>query len=267
MDTTIKNIKDYARELRLSGLAVELEPLLEDARRQLPAYSDFTLSLLHTEILCRRKAKLERSTKTAQLPLLHDLDKYDHSFVNGIIPAQLKQLRQLLWLDQHFNMMLIGPSGTSKSFLAGGLCYDALQLGYRALFRTMDQIIQTIKLKEITTAAAQEYKRLQTAHLLVIDDIMMFPLEKEVAVGLFQLVNQIHEQTSFIITTNKNPKEWAEMLGDEVLASALLDRLLYRCEVIKLNADSSYRLEHRKTIFKQQNPVKGGAVLKKEAVL
>ena len=77
MDTTINNIKDYARELRLSGLAVELEPLLEDARRQLPAYSDFALSLLHTEILCRRKAKLERSTKTAQLPLLHDLDKYD----------------------------------------------------------------------------------------------------------------------------------------------------------------------------------------------
>ena len=96
---------------------------------------------------------------------------------------------------------------------------------------------------------------------------MMFPLEKEVAVGLFQLVNQIHEQTSFIITTNKNPKEWAEMLGDEVLASALLDRLLYRCEVIKLNAANSYRLEHRKTIFKQQNPVKGGTVLKKEAVL
>ena len=57
------------------------------------------------------------------------------------------------------------------------------------------------------------------------------------------------------------------MLGDEVLASALLDRLLYRCEVIKLNADNSYRLEHRKTIFKQQNPAKGGTVLKKEVVL
>ncbi len=98
--------------------------------------------------------------------------------------------------------------------------------------------------------------------MLVIDDIKMFPLEKTVAVGLFQLVNQLHEQTSFIITTNKSPKEWAEMLGDEVLATALLDRLLYKCEVIKLTG-KSYRLENRRTIFDQQQPAEGGAKLKK----
>ena len=92
---------------------------------------------------------------------------------------------------------------------------------------------------------------------------MMFPLEKEVAVGLFQLVNQLHEQTSFIITTNKSPKEWAEMLGDEVLATALLDRLLYKCEVIKLTG-KSYRLEHRTTIFDQQQPPEGGANRRKK---
>lgn len=94
---------------------------------------------------------------------------------------------------------------------------------------------------------------------------MMFPLEKEVAVGLFQLVNQIHEQTSFIITTNKNPKEWAEMLGDEVLATALLDRLLYKCKVIKLTG-KSFRLEHRKTIFEQHRQIKGGPIGKNDAV-
>jgi len=104
---------------------------------------------------------------------------------------------------------------------------------------------------------------LLSAHLLVIDDIMMFPLEKSVAVGLFQLVNQLHEQTSFIITTNKSPKEWAEMLGDEVLATALLDRLLYKCEVIKLTG-KSYRLEHRTTIFDQQSTAEGGANRRKK---
>ncbi len=68
---------------------------------------------------------------------------------------------------------------------------------------------------------------------------MMFPLDKETAVGLFQLVNQLHESASFIVTTNKNPKQWAEMLEDEVLATALLDRLLYKCEILKL-AGKSY---------------------------
>ena len=259
MERTITTIRDHARELSLTGLATSLETILEDARKQEPSYTDFALALLETEITCRQQANLERRRKLARLPLVHDLAQYDYRVQNGISQVQLQQLRQLLWIDQNYNMIFIGPSGTGKTFLAGGLCHEALKLGYRALFRSMDDLIQTIKLKEVTLTASREYKRLLKAHLLVIDDIMMFPLEKEVAVGLFQLVNQLHEQTSFIITTNKNPKEWAEMLGDEVLATALLDRLLYKCEVIKLTG-KSYRLENRKTIFQQQKAAAGGAI-------
>jgi len=118
------------------------------------------------------------------------------------------------------------------------------------MFRSIDQIVHVIRMKSVTAIAAAEYKRLLKAQLLVIDDIMMFPLEKEIAVGLFQLINQMFERSSFIITTNKNPKEWAQLLNDESLAAALLDRLLYHSEVIKLTG-KSYRLENRKTIFNQ----------------
>ena len=105
-----------------------------------------------------------------------------------------------------------------------------------------------LKMKSITRTATAEYKRISKAHLVVIDDIMMFPIDKEVAVSLFNLINQLFEKTSFVITTNKAPKEWAQMLDDEVLVSALLDRLLFRCEVINLTG-KSYRMENRKTIF------------------
>ncbi len=77
---------------------------------------------------------------------------------------------------------------------------------------------------------------------------MLFPVEKATAVTLFNFINQLYEKTSFIITTNKKPAEGAEMLGDEVLATALLDRLLYRCEIINLSG-KSYRIQNRKTIF------------------
>jgi DNA replication protein DnaC len=247
---TISQIKEYARELNLTSLATQIESLIEDARRTQAPYSDFSLSLLEKEILSRRAANLARRLKSAQLPIAHDLDQYNHAFVNGITPPQLKQLRELIWLDQNFNLMLIGASGTSKTMIAGGLCYEAIKQGYKALFRTMDQITQTIKMKDITTMAAREYTHLLAVDLLVLDDIMMFPLEKEVAVGLFQLINHLHEKASFIITTNKSPKEWAEMLDDEVLATAILDRLLYKCEVIRLKGNS-YRLENRKTFFNE----------------
>ena len=247
---TIKQIKEYARELNLPSLVGSIETLIEDARRDQPLYSEFSLNLLEKEILSRREANLKRRLKTAQLPIAHNLDCYDYGFVNGISPIQLRQLREMIWMDQKFNLMLVGPSGTGKTFIAAGLCFEALKLGYKGLFRTVEQLSQTIKMKEITSLAAREYKRLLEADLLAIDDIMMFPLDKEVAVGLFQLINQLYEQASFIITTNKNPKQWAEMLNDEVLASALLDRLLYKCDVIKLNGPS-YRLENRKTFFNE----------------
>jgi DNA replication protein DnaC len=258
METTLNRIKEQARELGLSGLIAGLPVLLEQARKEEPPYTDFAFTLLETELACRRKHNLQRRLKIAHLPLHHDLDRYDHQAVNGISRTQLQQLRQLIWLDQTYNMLLVGPSGTGKTFLAGGLCYDAIKQGYTALFRRMDDLIHTIRHKEITSQAAREYQRLCKAQLLVIDDIMMFPLEKEASVGLFQLIDQLHEQTSFIITTNKNPKEWTEMLGDEVLAAALLDRLLYRSEVIRLSGNS-YRMEHRKTIFTNDKPAEGGA--------
>ena len=83
---------------------------------------------------------------------------------------------------------------------------------------------------------------------MVIDNIMMFALDKRQAVQLFHFINHLHEKASFIVTTNKSPQEWVKSLDDEVIATALLDRILFRCEVVRLSG-VSYRLENRKTIF------------------
>ena len=85
---------------------------------------------------------------------------------------------------------------------------------------------------------------------------MLFPVKKEESATFFNLINSLHEKTSVIITTNKAPTEWVQTLNDEVLATAIIDRLLYRCEVIKL-AGTSYRLENRKTIFNPESNASG----------
>ena len=110
----------------------------------------------------------------------------------------------------------MGPSGTGKTFIAAGLCFDAIEQGYRAYFQTMESLLKTLKMKNLTKKAAIEYKRISLAHLLVIDDIMMFPVSKTDAVALFNLINELHEKTSIIITTNKAPMEWAGMLNDPI---------------------------------------------------
>ena len=98
------------------------------------------------------------------------------------------------------------------------------------------------------------YGKILNADLLAIDDIMLLPVSREEATAFFNLINTLHEKTSVIITTNKSPTEWAKDMNDEVLTTALLDRLLYHCEVIKLDGNS-YRMENRKTIFEKKKEV------------
>lgn len=249
METKTQTVKDYAIQLRLSGIQDQVEDLIRKANEEKCSYLDFFISLLETEINQRSQRDLERRIKAAKLPVNHNLDQYDYSFINGISKQQLSQLRECLWLEQNYNIVLMGPSGTGKTFIGAGLCYDALKTGYKAYFRTMEQINETLIMKDITRSALIEYNKLLKAHLLVIDDIMMFALEKKQAVQLFNFINYLHERASFIVTTNKSPEEWVKMLDDEVIATALLDRILYHCEVVRLSG-KSYRLQNRKTIFK-----------------
>ena len=204
--------------------------------------------LLEREVLQRQKTDFQRRLKMAQIPANHNLDDYDFNFSFGLSKPELKQLQELMWMEQNYNIVLMGPSGTGKTYLAAGLIYEAVKQGYKSYFITMEELITILKLKEMTSSALNKYKRLLNAHLIAIDDIMMFPIKKHEAVAFFNLINHLHEKSSVIITTNKSPKQWAETLEDEVLATALLDRILYRCEVVKLSG-VSYRMENRQTIF------------------
>jgi DNA replication protein DnaC len=243
-----QQINQYCQQFRIAGMSANLEQIIARAETDGTGFLDFTVSLLKAESDHRLTNELRKGLKTARLPRSHDLATYDHTVENGLPKTRLNQLRELNWVDQIFNIMLMGPSGVGKSFLAAGLCADAIAKGYKAYFRTMDELLNMLKLKDVTRSAAVEYKRLEKANLIVIDDIMLFPVEKPQAVSLFNFINQLYENTSFIITTNKMPADWAKLLDDEVLATALLDRLLYHCEIINLTG-KSYRLQNRKPIF------------------
>ena len=257
METQRKQIQSYAESLRLTHLKKNVESTIHQAQIDKPTYMEYTLDLLGKEVKHRRETDYQRRLKMAGLPTPHDLDYYDFNFSNGVSKPELKQLRELLWLEQNYNIVFMGPSGTGKTFMASGLIFEAVKQGYKSYFLTMDELINIIRLKEVTSSALGKYNRLLKSHLLAIDDIMMFPMKKHEAVSFFNLIDYLHEKSSVIITTNKSPKQWADALEDEVLSTALLDRILYRCEVIKLSGQS-YRMENRKTIFNNNDNNENG---------
>ena len=249
---TKQKIISHCKHLHLSAVSQNVHQLADQAAIEGISFLEFACRLLETEVNQRHQNEMIRKVKAARLPASHQLDAYDCSQTEGMPSAKLQQLKELNWLDQNYNLVIMGPNGVGKSFLAAGLCHHALHSGYRAYFRSMEQIMTILKTKDISRQALADYKKLHKAHLIIIDDIMMIAIARHDANAFFHFINSLHERTSFIITTNKSPKEWAETIGDEVITTALLDRLLYRCEIIKLSGES-YRMKNRKTIFDKTN--------------
>lgn len=249
--TQAENIKDYCSRLSLSYIHQRLNTIIIKAQENQPTYMDFLAEVLKMESTLREEHTRTVRIKMSRIPPKHDLDDYDFNFVSGISERELKELRHLAWLEQAYNIILMGPSGTGKTYIAAGLIYEAIKVGKKAYIFTMEELITCLRTKDISATAMRTYVKIVHADLLAIDDIMLFPVKKEDSSAFFNLINTLHEKISLIITTNKSPTEWAETLDDEVLASALLDRLLYKCEVVKLNG-TSYRMENRKTIFNNE---------------
>src|SRR5690554_4497908 len=134
-------VKQQCKTLKLASLITAIDAIIHNAEKEQCSYLDLVNRLMDNEIQNRKAKDMENRKKNAKLPLEYNLDLYDHSLDNGLQPAQIKQIRELKWLEQGYNMIFMGPSGTGKTFLAAGLCFDAIEQGYRAYFKTKEDII------------------------------------------------------------------------------------------------------------------------------
>lgn len=168
-----------AHELRLCNFSKKCGAVIHQAQVDKPSYLDFLCSLFTQELADREAYKRRRLHSLAQLPRDCDLDNFDFSHPSGITKPQMKELRELVWLDQIYNILLMGPCGTGKTYMASGLVNDAINKGYRAMFTTMENLVSTIRLRELSASAMARYNRITKLHLLAIDDIMLFPMQRD----------------------------------------------------------------------------------------
>lgn len=198
------------------------------------------------------RLKAEKATKMrirrATMPAVKTIEQFDFGFQRSISKEQMLRLCDFTWIDNAYNIMFLGPPSVGKTHLATALGTRALNSGYTVVFLILDELIKLLKTSEISTKSQKRLRQIYKANLVIIDEVGFLPVTRVEANLLFAFLSALHEKTSMIITSNKGFSEWSDFLGDEVIAAAILDRLVYRCEIFNMVGDG-YRLKNRKSIL------------------
>lgn len=257
MTHPMAQLQEQCRSLRLAETAKELPTLLRQAESNQWTYHELMYEILRYEQVCREEKMTAKLLKWARFPVHRTLDEFDLNEQRAISKKQFKQLKELLWLEQQYNIILLGPPGVGKTHISIGLGLEAIEKGYQVMFIAMGELVHLLKTKEFSRKSQTLYKRLIDSDLVIIDDMMHMAMDTKEANLFFHLINELYDKSSIILTSNKGPTEWGDLLGDQGITTAILDRLLHRVEVINIDEDS-WRMKHRTTIFDKTDVEAGG---------
>src|SRR5690348_14498750 len=233
------------QQLNLVHLQAMLPQLLEHARAETWTYETFLAQALAAEVDGREQKALTRRLKSARIPAKKTLDGFDFSFQPALSERRLRELADLSFVRTCTNVIFLGPPGTGKTHLSLALADRALTAGHAVVFTTLAELAQTLESASHPGLLRQRLRRYIAPSLLVIDEVGYTRLSQEQARHFFELVAARYEHGSIILTSNTRFAQWGSLLGgDEILATALLDRLLHHAEVIPING-RSYRMKER----------------------
>jgi DNA replication protein DnaC len=241
----ISALASRMEELGLVFMASGLESFVADQARSETTLLESIRVLVDLEYVARKERTARTRLKLSGMPQAKRLEDFDLSWLKGGLPRErFEELKSLAFVERKENVLLLGPSGVGKTHLLLALGHKACMSGYTAYHLSCRDAIETLLKAKEQRRLKKKLSWLRRPHVLLLDEVGYGPLSPEQAHVFFQLINTRYETGSIVMTSNKPFSKWAELMSDEAVATAMLDRLLHHALVYSMKGDS-YRMKDR----------------------
>lgn len=231
--------------LKMEHLEMQLDALCEQAAQRELDYKTFLAEALRLEWQGRFQRGIETRLRQSRFPWNKTLEQFDFDFQPSLDKRQVRELAGLSFVERAHNVVILGPPGVGKTHLAVALGVKAVEAGYSVLFHTLESLMTRLNRAQHENRLDATLKQLTYPKLLILDELGYLPLTHHEASLFFRLVVRRYERGSLIVTSNKSFLDWGEVFNDQVLATAILDRLLHHATTLNVKGES-YRLKEKR---------------------
>jgi DNA replication protein DnaC len=235
-------LESQMQALKLKGMLAHYQEITEKASQNNLSYTEYLSLLFEEELKRKNEGTVKTKINKARFPFIKTLEEFDFSFQPSIREKEIIALSSLDFVEKKENIIFLGPPGVGKTHLSVALGIKACMAKYRVVFITAQKLLEELLLSAKDGSLLDKLLGYSRLNLLIIDELGYMPVTKEQANLLFRLVSMRYEKGSIILTSNYNFNEWGEIFSDQVVAAAIIDRLVHHARIFYING-TSYRLK------------------------